>query len=159
MKNISFSTIALWLIVAVTVILTGLFFFGEWVDVPDSTGKVVSTSAATELYINWCSGVVVAGVVILIIMALKSTGIMFQQDAKAAATTISFFVLFFAILAIFYFTSGEQGFSRVVNGETETFDDQTVKMIDMWIKSIIFFIGASVVLILAGPIMKSKVRK
>ena len=158
MKNISISSIVLWILAGVSLILTVMFFAGEQVEELTTTGGVQSTWANTDLYLWWTIGIIVLGVAALIIFAVKTFITNLQQDAKGAIMSLVTIIAFFAVLAVCYFISGAEGFSRVVNGETQTFTDTEMKVVDMWINAIVFLVGATVVLIVAGGI-KNLIKK
>ena len=63
--------------------------------------------------------------------------------AKSIVTVAAFFVL----LIVCYVISPAKEFSRIVNGEVETYSQTTMKMIDMWLYSIYFLLAATVVLV------------
>lgn len=61
-------------------------------------------------------------------------------------------LVFFAVLAGCYFASSAEGFSRVVNGETQTFTTTEMKVIDMWIYGISLEVIITVALIVIGGV-------
>ena len=158
MKNISISSIVLWILAGVSILLTVMFFAGEQVEELTTTGGVQSTWANTALYLWWTIGIIIFGVAALIIFAVKTFITNLQQDAKSAIMSLVTILAFFGILAVCYFISGAEGFSRVVNGETQTFTTTEMKVVDMWINAIVFLVGATVVLIVAGGI-KNLIKK
>ena len=152
MKNISLSSIVLWILAGISIILTVMFFAGEQVEEMTTTGGVQTTWAQTDLFLWWGLGIVAFGVVALLIFAVKTFITMLQQDAKGAIMSLVTILVFVAIIAVCYFISDAEAFSRVVNGETQSFTATEMKVVDMWINAIIFLIGATVVLVVAGGI-------
>lgn len=152
MKNISLSSIVLWILAGISIILTVMFFAGEQVEEMTTTGGVQTTWAQTDLFLWWGLGIVAFGVVALLIFAVKTFITMLQQDAKGAIMSLVTILAFVAIIAVCYFISDAEAFSRVVNGETQSFTATEMKVVDMWINAIIFLIGATVVLVVAGGI-------
>ena len=152
MKNISLSSIVLWILAGISIILTVMFFAGEQVEEMTTTGGVQTTWAQTDLFLWWGLGIVAFGVVALLIFAVKTFITMLQQDAKGAIMSLVTILAFVAVIAVCYFISDAEAFSRVVNGETQSFTATEMKVVDMWINAIIFLIGATVVLVVAGGI-------
>ena len=152
MKNISLSSIVLWILAGISIILTVMFFAGEQVEEMTTTGGVQTTWAQTDLFLWWGLGIVAFGVVALLIFAVKTFITMLQQDVKGAIMSLVTILAFVAIIAVCYFISDAEAFSRVVNGETQSFTATEMKVVDMWINAIIFLIGATVVLVVAGGI-------
>jgi hypothetical protein len=95
----------------------------------------------------WIYITVAIGVILLIIFAIKTVITMFQTDPKEAIKSIVTVAAFFVLLIVCYVISPEKEFSRVVNGEVETYSQTTMKMIDMWLYSIYFLLAATVVLV------------
>ena len=158
MKNISISSIVLWILAGVSIILTIMFFAGEQIEELTTTGGVQTTWAQTDLYLWWALGVIGFGVVALLVFAVKTFITMLQQDAKGALMSLGTILAFVVIVAVCYFISDAEGFSRVVNGETQTFTTTEMKVVDMWINAITFMVGATVVLIVVGGI-KNLIKK
>lgn len=158
MKNISISSIVLWILAGVSIILTIMFFAGEQIEELTTTGGVQTTWAQTDLYLWWALGVIAFGVVALLVFAVKTFITMLQQDAKGALMSLGTILAFVVIVAVCYFISDAEGFSRVVNGETQTFTTTEMKVVDMWINAITFMVGATVVLIVVGGI-KNLIKK
>lgn len=82
MKNISLSSIVLWILAGVSIVLTVLFFAGEQIEEATTTGGVQSTWAQTDTFIWWIFAVIILGVVLLLLFAVKTFITMLQQDAK-----------------------------------------------------------------------------
>ena len=152
MKNISISSIVLWILAGISIILTIMFFAGEQIEELTTTGGVQSTWAQTDLYLWWVLAIVALGFAVLLIFAVKTFITMFQQDAKGAIMSLLSVVLFFVVMAVCYFISDAGEFSRVVNGETEHYSAVEMKVVDMWINAMIFLIGVTVVLVIGGAI-------
>ena len=152
MKNISLSSIVLWILAGISIILTVMFFAGEQVEELTTTGGVQTTWAQTDMYLWWVLAIVAIGVVALLVFAVKTFITMLQQDAKGAIMSLVTILAFVAVIAVCYLISDAEAFSRVVNGETESYTATEMKVVDMWINAIIFLIGATVVLVVAGGI-------
>lgn len=152
MKNISLSSIVLWILAGISVILTVMFFAGEQVDEMTTTGGVQSTWAQTDLFLWWVLAIVAIGVVALLVFAVKTFITMLQQDAKGAIKSLLWIVVFFAVIAGCYFVSNAEAYHSVVNGESVDYTATEMKVVDMWINAIIVLIGATVVLVIAGGI-------
>ena len=146
MKKIA--SIALWAGLAISLIVTFLFFLGGETTATTSTGQEVTAPANLDMLLYWTYAIVAVGVVLLLVFACKTLATMFQTDAKAAIKSLVTVIAFFVVMIVCYVASPEVEFSRVVNGEVETYSQSTMKMIDMWLYSNYFFIGATVVLII-----------
>ncbi|MCF0179651.1 MAG: hypothetical protein HUJ97_05315 [Bacteroidales bacterium] len=152
MKNISISSIVLWILAGVSVILTIMFFAGEQIEELTTTGGVQSTWAQTDLYLWWVLAIVALGFAVLLIFAVKTFITMFQQDAKGAITSLLSIVLFFVVMAVCYFISDAGAYHSVVNGESVDYTATEMKVVDMWINAMIFLVSVTVLLVIGGAI-------
>jgi hypothetical protein len=112
-----------------------------------STGAETTAPKNLDLMLYWIYITVAIGVILLIIFAIKTVITMFQTDPKEAIKSIVTVAAFFVLLIVCYVISPEKEFSRIVNGEVETYSETTMKMIDMWLYSIYFLLAATVVLV------------
>mgnify|MGYP003304240492 CR=1 FL=1 len=158
MKNLSISSIVLWILAGVSIVLTILFFAGEQVEELTTTGGVQTTWAQTDMYLWWIFAIIFLGVGLLLIFAVKTFITMLQQDAKGAVMSLVSILVFVAVIAGCYFASSAEGFSRVVNGETQTFTTTEMNVIDMWIYCISLEVIATVALIVIGGV-KNLIKK
>jgi hypothetical protein len=145
MKNIS--KIALWIGLIVSLIVLILYFAGGDTTAYTSTGAETTAPKNIDFMLYWVYVIVAVGVILLLIFAVKTVGTMFKTDPKAAIKSIVTVAAFFVLLIVCYVISPEKEFSRIVNGEVETYSQSTMKMIDMWLYSIYFLIAATVVLV------------
>ena len=145
MKNIS--KIALWIGLVVSLIVLILYFAGGDTTAYTSTGAETTAPKNIDLMLYWIYITVAIGVVLLICFAVKTVLTMFQTDPKEAIKSIVTVAAFFVLLIVCYVISPEKEFSRIVNGEVETYSQTTMKMIDMWLYSIYFLLAATVVLV------------
>jgi len=152
MKKIS--SIVLWVLMAISLVVIVLVFVGGEVTALDSTGKEISAPAQLDALLYWIYAVVAIGVVALVGFAIKTLATMFQSDAKAAIKSLGSVVAFIVVMIACYVASPAKEFSRVVNGEVETFSESTMKMIDMWLFSNYILIGATVVLIIVFAVKR-----
>ena len=98
-KKITLSTIALWVLFAVTLVLFVVFFAGPQAEYALSTQGTTETSAILDPYLYWVYVVVGLGILLLIVFAIKSVLLGFQRDAKGTTQgliTIAAFVILFA---------------------------------------------------------------
>lgn len=145
MKNIS--KIALWIGLIVSLIVLILYFAGGDTTAYTSTGAETTAPKNIDFMLYWVYVIVAVGVILLLIFAVKTISTMFKTDPKAAIKSIATVAAFFILLIVCYVISPEKEFSRIVNGEVETYSQSTMKMIDMWLYSIYFLIAATVVLV------------
>lgn len=157
MKKIS--SIALIACFAITIVLTIMFFaVGAWVEVPTTTGGITETSPNTDIFLYWVYAIVVVGVIALVLFAVKTLITMFQTNAKEALMALGGVAAFALLLIVCYFASPATEFSRVVNGETQTITESTMKMVDMWLYAI-YTLLALTVLLVAGFGIKNIIQK
>jgi hypothetical protein len=145
MKNISKIALVIGLVVSLIVLI--LYFVGGDTTALTSTGQETTAPKNIDLMLYWIYITVAIGVILLIIFAIKTVITMFQTDPKEAIKSIVTVAAFFVLLIVCYVISPEKEFSRVVNGEVETYSQTTMKMIDMWLYSIYFLLAATVVLV------------
>ena len=146
--------IVLWVSFAVTLVIAGMFFFGGSYEATTSTGGIMETPNATDTLLYWAYALIIFGVAALVVFALKTLVTMFQSDAKAAIRSIAMVAAFVILMVVCYCISGETEFSRVVNGEVETYSATEMKMIDMWLYSFYALIGGTIVLVIGFGIKK-----
>jgi uncharacterized membrane protein len=145
MKNISKIALVIGLVVSLIVLI--LYFVGGDTTALTSTGQETTAPKNIDLMLYWIYITVAIGVILLIIFAVKTVLTMFQTDPKEAIKSVVTVAAFFVLMIVCYVISPEKEFSRIVNGEVETFSESTMKMIDMWLYSIYFLLAATVVLV------------
>ena len=145
MKNISKIALVIGLVVSLIVLI--LYFVGGDTTALTSTGQETTAPKNIDLMLYWIYITVAIGVILLIIFAVKTILTMFQTDPKEAIKSVVTVAAFFVLMIVCYVISPEKEFSRIVNGEVETFSESTMKMIDMWLYSIYFLLAATVVLV------------
>ncbi len=152
MKKIS--SIALWVSIAVTIVIAAMFFLGGETEAMLSTGGETTTPVYTDALMYWVYAIVLIGVAALIIFAIKTLITMFQTDAAAATKSLVTVLAFVALLVVCYVMSPSTEFSRIVNGETQTFSEFEMKMTDMWLYSIYFLVAATILLVVGFGVKK-----
>ena len=138
MKNISKIALVIGLI---------LYFAGGDTTALTSTGQETTAPKNIDWMLYWIYITVAIGVILLVIFAIKTILTMFQTDPKEAIKSIVTVAAFFILMIVCYVISPAKEFSRIVNGEVETYSETTMKMIDMWLYSIYFLLAATVVLV------------
>lgn len=146
MKKIS--SITLWVIFLVTIVLTGMFFGGATEEVPTATGTTESP-VNLDLFLQWNYVVVGVGVVALLLFAIAQLFSMFKSNPKGAIATIGTFVAFFALLGICYSISNSEAYYAVVNGTPVTYTIEEMKVVDMWLYSS-YAMFAIIIVLIAG---------
>ena len=149
-----FSSIALWVSIAITIVVAAMFFLGGETEAMLSTGGETTTPVYTDALMYWVYAIVLIGVAALVIFALKTLVTMFQTDAKAAIKSLGTVLAFVALMVICYVASPATEFSRIVNGETQSFSAVDMKMIDMWLYSIYALVAITVVLVIGFGVKK-----
>ncbi len=137
------SSITLWVLMLVSVVMLVLFFMAETTNEQLSNGQFQEVSTFLDPFLYWAYFVVGLGIILLIVFAFKT----FATDPKAGIAGLIGIALFVGLLAICYLISPAEGFERVVNGETEVYTESTMKMIDMWLYSMYVLIGLPVILV------------
>jgi hypothetical protein len=145
MKNISKIALVIGLVVSLIVLI--LYFAGGDTTAVTSTGAETTAPKNLDWMLYWIYVTVAIGVILLVLFAIKTVITMFQTDPKEAIKSIVTVAAFFVLLIVCYVISPEKEFSRIVNGEVETYSQTTMKMIDMWLYSIYFLLAATVVLV------------
>ena len=145
MKNISKIALVIGLVVSLIVLI--LYFAGGDTTALTSTGQETTAPKNIDWMLYWIYITVAIGVILLIIFAVKTILTMFQTDPKEAIKSVVTVAAFFVLMIVCYVISPEKEFSRIVNGEVETFSESTMKMIDMWLYSIYFLLAATVCLV------------
>ena len=149
-KKITLSTIALWVLFAVTLVLFVVFFAGPQAE------YALSTQGTTYLY--WVYVVVGLGILLLIVFAIKSVLLGFQRDAKGTTQGLITIAAFVILFAVCYFVSPATEYNKIVSGENIHYDASEMKMIDMWLYSIYALVAVTFVLII-GFGVKNLIKK
>ena len=152
MKKIS--SIVLWVSIAISVVLAIMFFVGGDEPAMLSTGGETTTPVWTDQLMYWVYAIVLLGVALLVVFAIKTLITMFQTDAKAAMKSLGTVLAFVVLMIVCYVASPATEFSRIVNGETQSFSAVDMKMIDMWLYSIYALVALTVVLVVGFGVKK-----
>jgi hypothetical protein len=135
------SNIILWVLMIASVAVLVLFLTAEKESLQLTTGQFTDVSTQLDTFLYWLEATVALGLIILpVSIAIDA---ILGKRWSLLVVIASVVVLYY----VFYFTSGAEGFSRVVNGDTQVFETSTMKMIDGWIYSIYALVGVTVLLI------------
>lgn len=135
------SNIILWVLMIASVAFLVLFLTAEKESLQLTTGQFTDVSTQLDSFLYWMEIAVALGLIILpVSIAIDA---ILGKRWSLLIVIASVVVLYY----VFYFASGAEGFSRVVNGETQVFETSTMKMIDAWIYSIYALVGVTVLLI------------
>jgi len=135
------SNIILWVLMIASVAVLVLFLTAEKESSQLTTGQFIDVSTQLDTFLYWMEAAVALGLIILpVSIAIDA---ILGKRWSLLIVIASVVVLYY----VFYFTSGAEGFSRVVNGDTQVFETSTMKMIDAWIYSIYALVGVTVLLI------------
>ena len=146
LKNLS--RIVLYVLCAITIVITLLFFLGGDVDPNADYVEPVYTNAM----INLMYACFFLTAFLAVVSALWQFVIKLQSNKGSAIKTIVSIALTVVVLLIGYFTSS--GESITLLGSGEVVDEQTVRMVDMMITAIYVMMGAGFVLMILGPLAK-----
>lgn len=146
LKNLS--RIVLYVLCAITIAITLLFFLGGDVDPNADYVEPVYTNAM----INLMYACFFLTAFLAVVSALWQFVIKLQSNKGSAIKTIVSIALTVVVLLIGYFTSS--GESITLLGSGEVVDEQTVRMVDMMITAIYVMMGAGFVLMILGPLAK-----
>lgn len=135
------SNIILWVLMIASVAVLVLFLTAEKESLQLTTGQFTDVSTQLDTFLYWLEATVALGLIILPVSIAVDA--ILGKRWSLLVVIASVVVLYY----IFYFTSGAEGFSRVVNGDTQVFETSTMKMIDGWIYSIYALVGVTVLLI------------
>jgi hypothetical protein len=135
------SNIILWVLMIASVAVLVLFLTAEKESLQLTTGQFTDVSTQLDTFLYWMEAAVALGLIILpVSIAIDAIlGKRWSLLIVIASVVVLYYVC--------YFTSGAEGFSRVVNGDTQVFETSTMKMIDAWIYSIYALVGVTVLLI------------
>lgn len=157
-KKITLSTIALWVLFAVTLVLFVVFFAGPQAEYALSTQGTTETSAILDPYLYWVYVVVGLGILLLIVFAIKSVLLGFQRDAKGTIQGLITIAAFVILFVVCYFASPATEYNKIVNGENVHYDASEMKMIDMWLYSIYALVAVTFLLVI-GFGVKNLIKK
>ena len=146
-KKLQLSDIVLWVLLAVTFVLTILFFAAEPVEYALSTQGTIMASPHIDTYLYWTYAVLGVGIGSLVIFALVTVARDFQKNPKSALGSIAAIAVFVLLFVVCYFISPATEYNKIVNGENVHYSESMMKTIDMWIYSIYVLLGAPVLLI------------
>ena len=135
------SNIILWVLMIASVAVLVLFLTAEKESLQLTTGQFTDVSKQLDTFLYWLEATVALGLIILPVSIAVDA--ILGKRWSLLVVIASVVVLYY----VFYFTSGAEGFSRVVNGDTQVFETSTMKMIDGWIYSIYALVGVTVLLI------------
>ena len=135
------SNIILWVLMIASVAVLVLFLTAEKESLQLTTGQFTDVSTQLDTFLYWLEATVALGLIILPVSIAVDA--ILGKRWSLLVVIASVVVLYY----VFYFTSGAEGFSRVVNGDTQVFETSTMKMIDAWIYSIYALVGVTVLLI------------
>lgn len=146
LKNLS--RIVLYVLCAITIVITLLFFLGGDVDPNADYVEPIYTNAM----INLMYACFFLTALFAVVSALWQFVIKLQSNKSSAIKTVVSIVLTVAVLLIGYFTSS--GESITLLGSGEVIDEQTIRMVDMMISTIYVMMGAGFLLMILGPLAK-----
>lgn len=146
LKNLS--RIVLYVLCAITIVITLLFFLGGDVDPNADYVEPVYTNAM----INLMYACFFLTALLAVVSAVWQFVIKLQSNKSSAIKTVVSIALTVLVLVIGYFTSS--GESITLLGSGEVVDEGTIRMVDMMISTIYVMMGAGFLLMIFGPLAK-----
>ncbi len=146
------NSILLWVLAAITIVVLCMFLFAESENVQLTNGNIIQVSTQLDAFITWMTIAVAIGFVLLPISILIDAII--GKRFSLLIVVASVIVLYFVCNML----SGEQEFTRIVNGETQVFTESTMKSIDAWLYSIYALVGATILLIIGFGVKRAIIK-
>ena len=146
LKNLS--RIVLYVLCAITIVVTLLFFMGGDVDPNADYVEPVYTNAM----INLMYACFFLTALFAVVSAIWQFVIKLQSNRGSAIKTVVSISLTVLVLVVSYFIS--TGESITLLGSGEVVDEQTVRIVDMMIYTIYTMVGAAILLMIVGPLAK-----
>lgn len=146
LKNLS--RIVLYVLCAITIVVTLLFFMGGDVDPNADYVEPIYTNAM----INLMYACFFLTALFAVVSAIWQFVIKLQSNRGSAIKTVVSISLTVLVLVVSYFIS--TGESITLLGSGEVVDEQTVRIVDMMIYTIYTMVGAAILLMIVGPLAK-----
>lgn len=146
LKNLS--RIVLYVLCAITIVITLLFFLGGDVDPNADYVEPIYTNAM----INLMYACFFLTALFAVVSAIWQFVIKLQSNRGSAIKTVVSISLTVLVLVVSYFIS--TGESITLLGSGEVVDEQTVRIVDMMIYTIYTMVGAAILLMIVGPLAK-----
>ncbi len=146
LKNLS--RIVLYVLCAITIVITLLFFLGGDVDPNADYVEPIYTNAM----INLMYACFFLTALFAVVSAIWQFVIKLQSNRGSAIKTVVSISLTVLVLVVSYFIS--TGESITLLGSGEVVDEQTVRIVDMMIYTIYTMVGAAILLMIFGPLAK-----
>ncbi|MBR2617778.1 MAG: hypothetical protein IKC81_00480 [Paludibacteraceae bacterium] len=146
LKNLS--RIVLYVLCAITIVITALFFLGGDVDPnADYVEPVYTNAMIGMMYTCFFLTAFLA-----VVSAVWQFIIKLQSNKNSAIKTVVSIGLTVLVLVVSYFVSS--GESITLLGTGEVVDEQTIRTVDMMIYTIYTMVGAAILLMIFGPLAK-----
>ncbi len=149
LKNLS--RIVLYVLCAITIAVTCLFFLGGEVDSTILNIEKEPTYTDAMVYLMYACIFMTA--LFALVSALWQFVMKLQSNRNSAIKTIVSFSLTIIVLVAGYFISS--GESITLLGSGEVVEEQTIRMVDMMIYTIYTMVGAAILLMILGPLAKN----
>lgn len=148
LKKISLSQLTLYVLMAVTIVIACLFYFGGYVDPNAEYAEPVYTNALIILmYVLVAIGAVAAVVASVINFAIR-----IKTDAKQTMRGIIISAVLVLILVITYTVSS--GETVAVLGDSIPLSETWLKLVDMQLYTMYILLGIAIVITLLGSFAK-----
>lgn len=148
LKKISLSQLTLYVLMAVTIVIACLFYFGGYVDPNAEYAEPVYTNALIILmYV-----LVAIGAVAAIVASVINFAIRIKTDAKQTLRGIIISAVLVLILIITYAVSS--GETVAVLGDSIPLSKTWLKLVDMQLYTMYILLGIAIVITLLGSFAK-----
>lgn len=152
-RKISSWTFLVSIIVSLAVI--GLFVLGGQVASDKKLIEDLSQPAFTDLMLYWAYVLLAVTIVVLVLFAIIGFFQSLKHNRKGAISSLLVLVALVALLVITY-SIGSGELLNIPGYEGTDNNPATLKMTDMWIYSMYFMLGVSIIAILISPLLSKR---
>lgn len=141
--------------IIVTLAVIGLFLFGGQVSPDKKMVADLAQPAFTDLLLYWSYALLAITIIVLIVFAIVAFGQNLKLNPKGAMRSLLVLVAMVALLGIGY-SVGSGELLNIPGYEGSDNNPTTLKVTDMWLYSMYFMLGISVIAILLAPALSKR---
>ena len=142
-------------VIAVTLVVLGLFFFGGQVPEGQKLVADMSQPTFTDILLYWAYALLAITIVVLLLFAIAGFFKSLKENPKKALSGLFVLVALAALLVITY-VMGDGTLLNIPGYEGPDNNPGTLKMTDMWLYSMYLMLGLTVLAIIFMPFFKKK---
>ncbi len=146
----------LWVLFAISLVVSGIFIFGGSMEIEGNAGEMLSTFVHTDLFLNWTYILFALSVVITLFAAISSFITTFRKNLKKGIGTIVVLVVFALVFVVSWFLGSPEELTIVGYEGTDNVGFWA-QYSDMCLWATIIF-SAATILALVGSILYSKIK-